>query len=56
MFKVIKEFFIKKFFFRIDPEEKRIIREKVMDKDHRVYKVLIPLVIFWKPLCLLQVL
>lgn len=46
MFKVIKEFFIKKFFFRIDPEEKRIIREKVMDKDHRVYKVLIPLVMF----------
>ncbi len=41
----IKEFFIKKFFFKIDKEEKDIIRHKVMQKDHRVYMVLLPIII-----------
>lgn len=42
----IKEFILKKFFFKIDPEEKDAIRSRVMKKDHKVYMVLLPIIIF----------
>jgi len=40
MWKKIKDFFIKKFFFLIDADEKQVIREKVMENDHKIYKAL----------------
>lgn len=45
MRKSLKEFFIKKFFFKIDPEERDQIRQKVMKNDHKVYMVLLPVII-----------
>ena len=42
----IKEFFLKKFFFKIDAEERDAIRHRVMKNDHKVYMVLLPIIIF----------
>ena len=45
MLKAIKEFFLKKFFFKIDKDEKEEIRQRVMQHDHKVYMILLPIII-----------
>ena len=46
MLKVLKNFILKTFFFQIDKEERDEIREKVMLNDHKVYKYLLPIIMF----------
>ena len=49
----IKEFFLKKFFFKIDKEEREIIRQRVMKSDHKIYMILLPIIIFLELIVLL---
>ena len=49
----IKEFFLKKFFFKIDSEERDAIRRRVMKNDHKVYMVLLPIIIILELVVLL---
>ena len=46
MMKKLKHWFKTTFFFKIDPEERNKIRDKVMENDHRVYKFLLPILMF----------
>lgn len=49
----IKEFFLKKFFFKIDSEERDAIRRRVMKNDHKVYMVILPIIIILELVVLL---